>query len=503
MTSCPRSSVNSRLHTRFVALTLAAVPLAGLVSCSAGDQRPNVVVITLDTTRPDFLSCYGYRAEQSPNIDRLAAEGTRFDNAMSASAVTPVSHASILTGEYPYTHGLRVLAGDSGFWLTEEHATVAVEFQESGYETIAVHSALPVSRTFGFEQGFDVFKDLNGEIEDHGGGQKGWDGTKYQRRSDHTTDIALDELARAEGPVFLWMHYWDPHDPQILPPKEFIEHLGEINAWTDDVYAAEIHYMDSEIGRLLDGLEELGLDDNTLIVLTADHGEGMSDGQERHGWHAHRMVYQEQVAVPLIVRPPGGSSTKEVTGLVRTVDVAPTLLDYAGIPRGRERDGVSLRSLCEGGAYVERMGYADQINGYDSNAKMVEKRPDAAFLYCVSDGRWKLTYRPHMPAAGELYDLETDPREVTNLYDPDHAAARRLFADLASRNPWVLAPFPKVDGGREGADSEAMAGLGYAAGTISNVDWAWACPQHPDQLQEERRRCEQCSAILVPVKQQD
>ena len=183
-----------KLHTlrsrilRFPART--ALPTSGLLlsllaaGCGGGSEsRPNIILVTLDTTRPDFLSTYGYRDGHTPAFDALAADGVRFDTAMSVSAVTPVSHASILTGEFPYTHGLRVLVAESGFTLPREHASAAQHLKESGYTTLAVHSAFPVSRKFGFDRSFDVFEDLYAEMQVSADGRAGWDGDSLQRLS--------------------------------------------------------------------------------------------------------------------------------------------------------------------------------------------------------------------------------------------------------------------------------------------------------------------------------
>ncbi|MFT4537945.1 MAG: arylsulfatase A-like enzyme [Planctomycetota bacterium] len=486
------------------------LPLA-LVAAScggSGPERPNVLLITMDTTRPDYLGTYGQRQTSTPALDNLAAEGTRFDHAMSASAVTPVSHATILTGEFPYTHGLRVLSAKGGFSLPREHASVASTLKEEGYRTGAVHSAFPVSRFFGFEHGFDTFKDMNGSMEDRPNNTTGWDTHGLQRRSDQTTDLALEFLEDGDEPFFLWIHYWDPHDPILRPPIEWMPQGEPRNdterlTWGDKVYAAEVRYMDSQIGRLFEGMKTLGMYEDTTIVVTSDHGEGLSDGDRDHQWRSHRMVYEEQIHVPLIVRTPGpsGRQEKAVPELVRTADIVPTILDYSGVSSPRELDGRSLRALLEGNPDELRIGYADQINGYDTNAKMVVRRPDAKFLFCVADGRWKLTYRPHDPVKSELFDLQTDPAELDNLLPKGTHTEKvhELMFELAKRNPWVLQPFPD-----EGANTEGMGAslenLGYAEGSVSDIDWSWVCPRHPETLRPERDRCPECEGIPVLIR---
>jgi len=483
-------------------LLCASVLLAalGAVQCSGGEGagRPNVILVTLDTTRPDYLSSYGQRNNPTPSLDTLAAEGVRFELALSASAVTPVSHASILTGRFPYEHGLRVLSGGSGFRLPEKQRTVASVMKAAGYTTGAVHSAFPVSSYFGFDRDYDLFDSLDGALTVRAGETKSsWDSRTLQRRSDETTDRSLRFIRDAQEkdqPFFLWVHYWDPHDLTLMPPREYISHIqvpgngAAANSGVyEELYAAEVRYLDQQFGRLLAGLADMGLDDSTLIAVTADHGEGLSDGYARHGWGKHRMTYQEQLHVPLILNGPGIPAGGVVPDMVRTVDIVPTLLDYAGLDGSSEGySGRSLRPLINGRAVPTEVAYADQINGYDANASMVGMRPDAAYLYTVCDGEWKLTYRPHMPEQSELFHLSVDPREEHNVLSSEREVYLRLMADLAGRDPWVLAPFPD-DGSLDPEVSSALSAMGYA-GADSNTEstWWWTCPAHPDYRRETR-----------------
>ena len=493
---------DSSCPTLVSALTGAAVLLAVVVAvqCSGGDShgRPNVILVTMDTTRPDYLSCYGQRQNPTPHLDALAREGVRFELALSASAVTPVSHASILTGLFPYEHGLRVLSAGSGFRLPQEQRTVASVMREAGYTTGAVHSAFPVSGYFGFDRDYDHFDSLDGALTvRHGDTKTSWDSRTLQRRSDETTDLCLEfirEAQQEDRPFFLWVHYWDPHDPTLKPPREFTSNLalpdGGLAANSgayEELYAAEVRYLDQQFGRLLAGLREMGLADDTLVAVTADHGEGLADGYERHGWGKHRMTYQEQLHVPLILNGPGIPAGGVVPDMVRTVDIVPTLLDYAGLAWELEGySGRSLRPLIEGRTLPTAVAYADQINGYDANASMVGMRPDAAYLYTVCDGDWKLTYRPHMPERSELFQLSVDPHEEHNVLAEEREVYLRLMADLAGRNPWVLAPFPD-DGSLDPDVASGLQQLGYAeSGSNAESLWWWTCPAHPDYRRATR-----------------
>jgi arylsulfatase A-like enzyme len=498
---------------------LLAAVLLGACSCAAEDPKPNVILITMDTTRADYLSCYGYDDGGKPtsaNLDLLANQGTRFDLAMATASVTPVSHASILTGRFNRDHGVRVIFAGSGFRLPEDVPTLATEFKAAGYKTITVHSALPVAPFFGFGRDFDVVESFDAGVQVDPQGAARWD-QMNTRRSDDSIDIVLREIREAEEPWFLWLHLWDPHDAIHTPPEEFLppphklfqmengEILREPNGQPrlkrpmTALYAAEIRYMDAQIGRLFEHLNDTGQWAHTITAVTADHGQGLSD----HGWAAHRILYQEQIRVPLIVRVPGVEQKGVVKDLVRTVDIAPTLLDYAGLDALEQAGGRSLRPLIEGGGDEPRITFAEQINGYDLNAHMVRKRPKDDFTYCAMDRDWKLTWRPNHPGDSELYHLAEDPKELNNLWGWDHPEALRLKKELGGHAPWVTEPFPaSADGASSDAIMEGLKKLGYVAdesGVIEGPDWEYVCPEHYDQRSATLTRCSQCSSPMILI----
>jgi arylsulfatase A-like enzyme len=480
---------------------LAALALAP--GCGGNAPRhPSVILITLDTVRADYLGCYG-AAVRTPGIDAFAAEGVRFSDALSTSAVTPVSHASILTGLDPYHHGLRVLSAEGGFRLRDA-PTLASHLKRAGYATGAVHSAFPVSGHFGFDRDFDHFDSFELDSDEP---IRKWPLDELQRRSDETTDRALAFVRSARQPFFLWIHYWDPHDERILPPPEFMARVAPGKDWSnpsmDEVYAVEMLYLDQQFGRLISTLKREGFYDDAIVVLTSDHGQGLADGVELHDWRFHRMLYQEQIHVPLVFRAPGNAAGVAIEGLVSTTDVVPTVLDLAGIEPGAAFDGRSLRPLMEGEPYAERIVYADQLNGYDFNAKTLAAKPRGAFMYCVARGDWKLTYRPNAPQLSELFNLRLDPDEQDNLFDRDHVVRNELLEELARRNPWVLAPFPpdsRASAGTSASAAAALAELGYEGdGETDDVAWAWTCPAHNDLRADRPGRHEGCGTLLIPV----
>lgn len=511
----PRSSSSLR-RSRW--LWLLCWPL--LVTCGRDRPAPNVILITLDTTRADFLGCYGAPWATTPALDELAREGARFERAFASSSLTPVSHATILTGKFNPAHGLRVLSAGSGFRLPSDEATLATQFKAAGYTTASVQSAFPVSRHFGFERGFDHFDDLSGALTRAPGADKTqWDVDSLQRRSDDAIDRALAWLGSAEQPYFLWLHLWDPHDKLRLPPGEVLRAAtgraaaAGLTDTDDQVYAAEVSYQDDQLGRLFAGLAAAELEGNTVIAVTADHGQGLSDGQRLHGWSMHRMLYREQLHVPLILRGPGVPRGKVIQDQVRTADIAPTLLELAGLSGGArgpaaaggvatdpELLGASLAALLRGRGAGDRPVYADQVNGYDHNAGMRLTRPDAAFLYSLSDGTWKVIFRPHLPGQSELFHVALDPLEERDVRAQHPEEYLRLVADLARLNPWVTAPFPPLEE-VDASAAAALGALGYSsAGLDADATWWWTCPEHGDVRAERRGRHEVdgCDRILVP-----
>jgi len=421
--------------------------LAVVVVCGCGSgapDHPNVLLITLDTVRADHLGSYGHPKDITPNLDRLARQGTRFETAISTSAVTPVSHASILTGRNPYAHGLRVIFADGGFRLEKSVPTLASVLRAAGYRTGAALSSFTVSGYFGLDRGFDFFDGFETSLlKRESSGFRDWDTVKSQRRADATTGSAIAFLAAGKGPFFLWVHYWDMHDVLKLPDEAFMPPPTELKFSSSGnlmqspaLYAAEIRFVDHHLGPLLEALGQRGLEEGTLIAVVSDHGQGLGD----HGWFGHQILYQEQIRVPLLLRIPGVAGGREVKELVRSIDLLPTLLDYAGLPLPKGVQGRSLRPLMEGREDSPRLAYADQLNLFDKNASMILRRPWDDLLYSVQDQGWKLIYRPTRPEHSELYNLAQDPAETENLFRFDHEHARRLLARLGEHDGWLRQP---------------------------------------------------------------
>ncbi|MCH7813779.1 MAG: sulfatase [Planctomycetes bacterium] len=455
---------------------LIAVALTGLVA-SVGcarkstsrstprSHRPNVLLVTLDTTRADHLGCYGYGRPTSPHLDALAAEGIRFDLAIAQAASTPVSHASILTGLNPYQHGLRVIYAASGYRLPDAVPTLATVLGHRGWATGAVLSSFTVSEFFGLDRGFDHFDNGLGHASDdvlrqRADGAWMWQQRPNQRRSDETTDRAIAWLERTDRPFFLWVHYWDPHDLFLRPPDDFVARFKPSpsagpNEREQALYDAEIAFLDAQFGRVIEALKRSGIYDNTVIVVVADHGQGLGD----HGWRGHRIIYQEQIRVPLILRLPGGPAGHVVSDLVRTIDVYPTVLEALDVDGPGPVEGLGLDDLIHGRPDTPRFAYADAILAYDLNAAPIRKqRPDDDLLYCLMDRSWKLIYRPTRPERSELYDLSADPTELHNRYHDRPEQALRLQTALEKLDPFVAGPFGQ---GYDREVLERLRSLGY------------------------------------------
>ncbi len=388
-----------------------AIAVGVLLWRSAVKGRPsgaglNVLLVTLDTTRADHLGCYGRRDARTPRLDRLAAEGVRFENAIADAPITLPSHASILTGLYPFEHGVR---NNGNFYLGERFETLATVLRKRGYRTAAFVSSFVLDRRYGLARGFETYDDRMEETPVPGSS------VEAERRGDSTAQALarwLDGYAApgASAPFFAWLHLYDPHEPYRPPPpfRDLFAH---------DPYDGEIAFADHTVGTILDKLAQLGLLDRSLVAVVADHGEGLGD----HGEETHSMfLYESAIRVPLILWRPGIlPAAKVVATPVRTLDLSPTILDILGEPPLAAPHARSLRGAIYGrsgepppAAYAETYVPKLYMNG--------------AALRALRDERFKLIDAPRP----ELYDLAHDPGETTNRYDAEPRIAQALKAEL-------------------------------------------------------------------------
>jgi arylsulfatase A-like enzyme len=424
----------------------------------ADPEIQHVILISIDTLRADHLGCYGNPLVKTPHIDKLASEGVLFEMHLNAAPTTLNSHTSLMTGTWPHTHGVP----RNGFVLSNRNAMLAEVLKEHGFTTAAFIGAFPLDSRFNFDQGFDYYNEEFAILR--GKAQVDQD----QRRAEQVTDAVINRLKRTHPErLFLFVHYFDVHWPYDPPPpydrmyrkdnQPFSGSLMDIglvrqalyrdrnsmvwqSAALDALYSGEVSYTDHHIGRLLDALREFGLYDNSLIVLTADHGEAMNEHWEI--WDHGHSTYQTTVHTPLIIRQPGGKlGGRRCDHLVSNIDVMPTILDRLGIGHPDQVEGVSFARLLDG----EPMPAREPVFCEATKPFSYEDDPHwRNTLKCraVCDGRWKFIYRP-VGMVRELYDLEADPQEKTNKLDNPDAEALKRSAELAARlEAWTQSARP-------------------------------------------------------------
>jgi arylsulfatase A-like enzyme len=415
---------------------LGAVVLAGVgLVRPLGDKEvanaiDGIVVITLDTTRADRLSPYGFMDAVMPHLERIAAEGVVFDQASSVAPLTLPAHTSLFTGLRPPKHGVRDNADRP---LAPEQRTLAETVRERGFRTGAFVGSAVLDPDRGLSQGFDMYGGV--------AGGPSLDAGSLQRRADV---VVADSLAWLEGvgtsPFMLWTHLYDSHAPYD-PPEPF-------RSAHPDPYLGEILFMDAQIGRLLEGLDRLRLSDRTVVVIAADHGEGLGEhGEKTHGLS----VFESVLRVPLIIRAPS-LKPRRLVEPVSLVDVMPTVLELLGFP-AREADGRSLVGAMHGETGPEAEVYAESM--YPTRFGRLPVR-------ALRDGRYKLI-DGNVPA---LYDLARDPFEARNIHGERAALAQLMRARLTALAGNHRSPDAAL-GEVTGEVRERLEALGYVGRTAS------------------------------------
>jgi arylsulfatase A-like enzyme/cytochrome c-type biogenesis protein CcmH/NrfG len=391
-------------------MVLAGLAFAGQSAAPNKALPPDIFLVTIDTLRADHVHCYGYAGIQTPALDALAKDGARFTNAFTASPITNTSHTTILTGLLPTHHGVT----DFGSPLLGT-ATLAEALKGKGYHTAAFIGAIILdSKTLapGLDRGFDFYDNFP-QNSDPKSSRFG----RLERRGMTVVEHAEHWMAsHRAGPHFVWIHLYDPHDPYEPPPpysETYKEHL----------YDGEIAYADAALARWMAFLKQQGLYSNSLLIVVGDHGEGLGEhGEDTHGL----FLYDSTLHVPLIVKSPGQKDAgKVVQAQVRTVDVMPTALDFAGADSPQNLDGLSLKSLLTKEKLDDRvaLGETDYPLRFNWAPLRSVRTPDAKFI--------------EAPRA-ELYELQSDPRELKNVYEaskPSVQKARAMLADLKASHP--------------------------------------------------------------------
>lgn len=360
----------------------------------------NVVLITIDTLRADHLPAYGYTKVKTPNLDRIAGESFKFNHAYAHVPLTFPSHACILTGRLPISHGVR---DNGGYHLQDSELTLAEILKSHGYTTAGFVSAFVLDSSFNIQQGFDFYYDHfdSDKFQDV-------DPRSIQRKADDTEVEAehwLDQNARKK--FFAWIHFYDPHDPYD-PPEPYRSEYASVP------YDGEIAYTDAAVGKILSKLESTGQLNRTILIVTGDHGESLGE----HNESTHGMfIYNATMHVPLFIHLPGGKA-RTVEQVVRHIDLEPTILDLVGIPAPSTVNGASLIPILQGKEKKERFAYGESLYSH--------LHYGWASLQGVTSSKYKYIQAPRP----EFYNLEKDFSESQNVAAENGSLARVLKSEL-------------------------------------------------------------------------
>lgn len=492
MTATPRAR-------RFTALLHAAALLCAAVSCSEpAPERPNVVLISIDTLRADHASCYGYARKTTPNLDQLARDGVLFERAVAPTSWTLPSHVTMLTGLSISAHG----ACDERLWRRTKPngerippplrgATLASALKKRGYRTAGFYTFEFLDSTFGFAEGFDTWERCGHTFYTHpevreelvalrrAGDKAAVDALVHDHadlfdpRHRSTPEIVaranawLDERAHAletgaeKEPFFLFLHLYDVHDPYKPPPEHDLfgdpNYRGKVDGTIDytldprighrgppedherlvSLYDGGIHAVDAGVGEVLKRLHALGFDENTLVIVTADHGEEFFE----HGEPQHRrQLYIESLHVPLVMRWPARlEGGRRVGGTVGLSDIAPTILEATDVRPLAPMSGRSLLSLARGQKELTRRTYGGLLHlfGYPDG---VETNTERLVTFFRGDEQVILHYCPGEEFRGELWNLAKDPTEsgAPVLFRASSDLGREIQKELDSRRERIV-----------------------------------------------------------------
>lgn len=386
----------------------------------------NLLLITIDTLRADHVGCYGYLNKTTPEMDRIGKQGAILANAYAPMPTTAPSHISLFSSLVPRSH--RVLK--NGWKIHGKIPWLPEVLKEKGYCTAAIVSSFALDSTFGFNRGFHHYDD---DFERSGSSIAHcalWEGMRldqpFDRIAKHTTHSAIQWLSeRGEEPFFLWVHYFDPHFP-YAPPKDFLRSIDYPPPYgkrgTLSSYDGEIRYTDYEVGRLIRFIDTHGLSENTLLAITADHGEGLG----QHGWLEHGLhLYEEAVKIPLILRLPGVIPPQTILSTpVELIDLSPTLLHILGLPVPGSFQGTSFFKILfqrEGNTAQKRIFLDRRLYSSARELGVPVKGEKIALV----EGGYKYIVAPQ-EGTEELYSLLRDPEEKMNLMEKEGERAGRM-----------------------------------------------------------------------------
>lgn len=403
-------SLKNNIKTSFIVCLIVVTLLAFLQNCKKNTSEPNVVLIVLDTLRADHLPCYGYKHNTAPFLSQIASQGVVFENALSASSWTAPSTASILTSLYPFQHGVTTGYLASKFFrikinrIPAKAKTLTEVLKETGYKTYGISDNINICRKLGFTQGFDRFK-------------------RFSYEEDWKMNSQLKEWSeeiKAQEKYFLYIHYNDCHTPLHKRAPYYREKEDPL---TDLIaqYDSEISYVDAKIKEMY---EFFGWDKNTLLIVTADHGEEM---KERGRWGHGNSLYTEVIHIPFIIYFPKNDRVhKKINTYVSNIDILPTVRAFLRIKSSPVESGVNLMPLIRG------------KNEKDLNERYIfshilkhSKKRDGkkSFYRATIFKHWKSIYRDRFQEKmeKEFYNLKDDPGEKRNIFWENKTLANRLF----------------------------------------------------------------------------
>ena len=439
-------------------------------------KKPNILFLTIDTLRADWVGCYGHPKSITPNIDRLAQQSIRFSQAITGGSWTQAAFPVMMTSTYASMYG-----GCLGPLSTERPSPVET-FSQNGYSTAAFSTSPLLSKIYGYDRGFDQFSDMIPNEKDPAlrhmkGGQRllrypithqisnlfgvSTRPAKIYVNAKDLTDVATAWLRQADEPFLMWVHYMDVHWPyhkeeELEKAKDIAQawndvmHLHEVN-FKDGTVSAEqrqhyielyeqaIQYTDAQIGRLLDHLEQTGVMEDTIIVIVSDHGE---EFLERGYWgHVEINLYDEILKVPMIFKLPGQTTAQVIPQQVRTLDIMPTLLELCDIAVPDGMEGSSLQPLWSGNE-----------DDYEAAPSISERWRDDSHLVAMRTADFKYIWNSEAPHQPQLFNLKADPAEKHNVAIENVAQAnqfQKLVDDylirMASTMPQTAVLEPELD----------------------------------------------------------
>lgn len=393
----------------------------------------NVLLITIDTLRFDRVGVYSDKYVKTPNIDKLAGESFLFTKGFSHNPVTLPSHANIITGTTPLYHGI---SDNSGFVLEKRFLTLAEHLKSNNYETGAFIGAFPLDSRFGLDQGFDIYDDNYGTHSD-------LEFFFVERKAEKVIEPALKWIKSRDGKWFCWVHLFDPHQP-YLPPAPYD------SEYYDDLYSGEVAYTDTSLGNLFKRLKELGKYENTVIILTADHGEGLGEkGEKTHSYFA----YNNTIHIPFMIRIPG-SEGEEIDKNVAHIDIFPTVCDLLDLDTPGHIQGESLTGVMKGEEKKEKYIYFESLTPHLNR--------DWAPLRGFINGKDKFIDQP----IREFYNLSDDMSEEKNLIKQKNSGnlkyeLNKLMSRLTGKDKAERA------GSLDPETQKRLKSLGYFSGTTT------------------------------------